>query len=434
MKKNKKILTSLIIASTFSSTLVVSTVSIENKNLIQNKANHTVNYANNTIDGIQLQKSNYLLEFNNRVVDIYTNCNPETREFPNNEPSYLIVKKRTETNGPFFDKIRDADPFVLIKNDLKTDDGAALIVEQPTPGYRKQKVDLTLFNDSGTYNENSFQYNVKQIELMKVGINGKYKYLDRDNFDITASPIFDAINPPTEGVSYRWFQTIGDQETIIDGQNTNKLTAPVPDIPDGAKLQIVCEVSYKGKTIKSPPMNITIVGKNDDSGNKPGTNDGSQNDGEANKEENNILTAWYLWVPIALVIILIAIAILVYFFIKNKKAVEKQANQIRRLSAKKLPSSGNSSVKYLGGPTGPNNNPSRRPVNQNNVPNKKPNGSMNQSTNAPSNQAPIPPRGPVPISRPGNSAQKPGMNRPSTPLPPKIEVNAPPRSLAPKKK
>ncbi len=40
----------------------------------------------------------------------------------------------------------------------------------------------------------------------------------------------------------------------------------------------------------------------------------------------------------------------------------------------------------------------------------------------------------VPTARPGTTAQKPAMARPNTPQPPKVTVNAPPKSLAPKKK
>ena len=40
----------------------------------------------------------------------------------------------------------------------------------------------------------------------------------------------------------------------------------------------------------------------------------------------------------------------------------------------------------------------------------------------------------TPGARPGVGAQRPGMNRPNTPPPPKVEINAPPKSLAPKRK
>ncbi len=41
--------------------------------------------------------------------------------------------------------------------------------------------------------------------------------------------------------------------------------------------------------------------------------------------------------------------------------------------------------------------------------------------------------GTMPGARAGNGAQKPGMNRPSSQIPPKININTPPKSLAPKK-
>ncbi len=40
----------------------------------------------------------------------------------------------------------------------------------------------------------------------------------------------------------------------------------------------------------------------------------------------------------------------------------------------------------------------------------------------------------TPGARPGAGAQRPGMQKPGTPPPPKVTVNAPPKSLAPKRK
>ena len=40
----------------------------------------------------------------------------------------------------------------------------------------------------------------------------------------------------------------------------------------------------------------------------------------------------------------------------------------------------------------------------------------------------------VPGARPGVAAQRPGMQKPASPPPPKVTVNAPPKSLAPKRK
>ncbi len=65
-----------------------------------------------------------------------------------------------------------------------------------------------------------------------------------------------------------------------------------------------------------------------------------------------------------------------------------------------------------------------------------PNGPTNGTNNMNQPRTTVPgqvPRPPIPGARVGGVAQKPGMQTPPPP-PPKIEINAPPKSLAPKRK
>ncbi len=131
----------------------------------------------------------------------------------------------------------------------------------------------------------------------------------------------------------------------------------------------------------------------------------------------------------------VIIAIVVAIIINNKKRA-KETSDLKMLIkqqgaiSKKL--STPNSVKQLGGPTGPGlptNNGGRGPA-----PGNMPMGGPGPGNMPMGGPGPAP-KGPVPSPRPGAAAaQRPGVQRPAGPVPPKIEVNAPPKSLAPKRK
>lgn len=129
-------------------------------------------------------------------------------------------------------------------------------------------------------------------------------------------------------------------------------------------------------------------------------------------------TPFWLWIIIAVVIVIVAavVAFLVWYFVFKKK---KDAQKNKKVLNAKGPANGPGAKLALpnSGAMGPNGKP----------------GPMGPGAKP----GPMGPNGkpPVPGARPGAGAQKPGMQRPgSAPLPPKISVNAPPKSLAPKRK
>ncbi len=174
------------------------------------------------------------------------------------------------------------------------------------------------------------------------------------------------------------------------------------------------------------------------------------------QEESN----WWIWAAVgggvALLIILIIIGVVLH--IKNRKKQDDLSRQIKRLVAKQTTPQN----KILGGPSqakggippngkippngpmpghmgGPMNGPIGAPMGGPKAPpvpgmgNPKP--PMGQGpVPGPVGPPPPPPKPPVPGARAGSGAQRPGTSTPPPPPPPKIEINAPPKSLAPKRK
>lgn len=141
----------------------------------------------------------------------------------------------------------------------------------------------------------------------------------------------------------------------------------------------------------------------------------------------------WMWVGIGAGALVLIIAIIVIAIVLNNKKRSKEVSEIKSLirqqgsnMSKKL--SASSSAKQLGGPSGPL--PQRGPAPG---PGSKPMGGPGGPGPRPmGGSGSVPPKGPAP--RTGGPAQKPGASGASRPMPAKVEVNAPPRSLAPKRK
>ncbi len=135
-------------------------------------------------------------------------------------------------------------------------------------------------------------------------------------------------------------------------------------------------------------------------------------------------TPSYVWIIVGSIIGLIVIILIVLSIYLNKNR-DKQINaSLKKLTARQstpaLPH--NNNKQRLSSPM-PTPTGSRPPMNN-------PRQMTPRTITTPSS---VPPRGPVPRSMPG-VAQRPGVSRHNAPLPPKIEVSGPSKSLAPKKR
>ncbi len=126
----------------------------------------------------------------------------------------------------------------------------------------------------------------------------------------------------------------------------------------------------------------------------------------------------YIWYIVGGVIGGILIICIIVFIIISSKRQSEFNKSLKKLSARQ-------SVPRLGNSSGPNQPKQIGMSSNRNNPNM-----MNNQRQTPGSG----PKPPVPQARAGAGAQRPGMNKPSGPMPPRVEVNGPPKSLAPKRR
>lgn len=423
MEKNKKFTLGILLSAFLGSTAIGITASIANNLLSTNstssksevkeiksessssRTNSRVNYANHTIDGKQLHLSEDLIlsQFQDNKVyfQIYTNVDLVTKKFPSYEPSYLMVEIRSSFDNQF-KYIERIYPFTNIDNNPDTRQ-YAFVVERPTANFVRNEAAVCIDNakgpdgwGTGSGRQVKFNYVVGDaIVINNVQVSGKKTYSEGEEIELYASPSFSpSYTPPDSWVEYEWVEVIDGQQTVIQGQTSSKLTTKIPSIQESNELQIICKATYNGQTKISDPYQLNIVL---DTG-----------------------VPSYVWGIVGGVggVVLIGAIVAVLLILKKKK--EQQA----KASAKKMNASRANAPRLTGGNALP---PASGP--QGNRPINSPPGLGNRPGPSARPGAPA-----SPMARPGASPQRPGMQKPSTPVPPKVNVNAPPKSLAPKRK
>lgn len=367
-----------------------------------------VNYSNHTIDGVPLQRSDFLLipNGNESYYSVYTNVDSSTRQFPSNKPSYIMIE--VSGLGAQYKYPSSMYPFKLLDSRPDTRQ-YAWVAETPTPNTSREcsfsLCDVLGSDGWGTNNGRyiKINYNVSKPNLQSVEITGRKTYKPGDHYDLNALTTFSPEWTADNTVVYKWIQVIDGVITTINGQTTSKLTSIVPEVEEDMPLSIICEATYNGVTKQSAEYNLriknTVIVEN-----------------EIVPTEDSGMPA-YVWGIVGGIggLVLIGVIVAVILILKKKK------DQQAKASAKKMNVSRANAPRLTGG--GPTPGPQGpRPVNA-------PAGPGNRLGPGPRPGAPA-----SPIARPGASPQRPGVQRPSAPVPPKVTVNAPNKSLAPKRK
>ncbi len=426
MKKAKKLAMGLLFGSILGTSLIVPSIASNNTSLSNNEidnnaqstyAANTIDYDKHIVNGVQLEDSTDSFTYAGDFWKIWTNMDLTEGKFVAGIPAYVMIIINKSVN-PGYDYLNPPPPPFQILDNNPEAGRYLLTVKKPEVGVKIGKHDFNMSQGKdGPSVRCQFYYDVMRVELINIDVTGISSYNSGENFDLNAEVDFDyVINLPAD-LKFKWYTVIDGIETLIGGQSTSHLTSVVPKVPEGSSLQIKCSTVWNDKIEESGLLDISVTNTPEPpTDNKPGDNNQGDNANSNNNEESNILTEWYLWLAIGLGVLVIAVIVIIIFMVKNRQKLDVQSRQIKNISSRKLTTAG-PAVKQLSGPTGPG-------------PQRGPNGPAGPRPNGP---GPVPPRGPAPrAGAPG--AQRPGAPRPNGPMPPKIEVNAPPRSLAPKRK
>ncbi len=246
----------------------------------------------------------------------------------------------------------------------------------------------------------------------------------KENESISLSSSYDVDHGvrPTTGIAYQWYlRDKNGIEDIIPNQTSSTLNW-TPTIYDSGK-SILLKATWNGTTISSNVIYLVVNSNNSNN------QDGSNN----NQSVETSGMPSYIWYIVAGVAVVLIIVVIVIILMKKKKAEQQKLAASKRMNvarpnpprlsgANSLAHSRPQGPRPMNGPAGPNSRPRPQapapmgPGTRPGMPQAKPSGP------------------PPPTPRPGAGAQRPGMQKPAPPPPPKVEINAPPKSLAPKKK
>ncbi len=280
MKKAKKITAGIVLSTILGSSAIAAGVNIINTQLsnnsisnnveekkIENKAANSngVDYDNHTVNGVQLHQSNELITISSELFDIYTNFDKNTNSFPTNGKTYIMVFfrpaladkfKYLEPQSPFYlyDQDNARRRYVLCANNLSVSKDQSITLF----AYTQYSTSNNLYYGDGK--GFTMQYSLPGDALSGVTISGNNSYYfgDTINLQSSASTRYPSYKLPPDDLGYEWYQVIDGTKTRINGQTTSNLSIVTPKVPSGKKLEIVCKVTYRGKTVESSPYLITF--------------------------------------------------------------------------------------------------------------------------------------------------------------------------------
>lgn len=300
----------------------------------------------------------------------------------------------------------------------------------------------------------------EKTKLLAVRITGNSTVQVGKELIVTSELISNIGSIPTNNVTYEWFFKDGNSYTKINDSTTDTLklngswnidgktivlkatydsvvkesnelkisvvTTPVPDVP--ADKPTVPENGSGGSSAPSTPSNPSE----------------SADDGNImNKEILGLNLLYWIIIAAGTVVLLIIIIVIISISKKKKAKANKKKVAARVATPGKAPgliaaptrtAPGSVPPKPTGAiPTKTQGVPPKAPTAPGAIPTKTQGVPPKPGVQPQRPAVPTAKPGTVPVARPGANIQRPGVQKPNTPPPPKVEIKAPP-SYAPKKK
>ena len=186
--------------------------------------------------------------------------------------------------------------------------------------------------------------------IESVTISGDNNYTVGDSLNLPCKVIMNEGQPPSSGITYKWYKKDNSSETIISDQSSKVLSITID--ASYKNKSIVVEATYKNKSVKSQPFVLNIKDKpvipdqkpsapslptkpNNPTPSKPNGSGGSSNkpsntvngiDGNSGLVEDSGLD-WWIYAAIGGGVLLIIIAITIIVVSNKKKKQKKQVKQ-----------------------------------------------------------------------------------------------------------
>ncbi len=185
----------------------------------------------------------------------------------------------------------------------------------------------------------------KEQSIESVSITGNHNFTIGDSLNLPCKITMNEGQPPSSGITYKWYKKDNNSETIISGQTSKVLSITID--ASYKNKSIVVEATYKNKLVKSQPFVLNIKDKpvildqtpsTPSSPSKPnGTESNSNNpskpsntvngiDGNSGLVEDSGLD-WWIYATTGGGVLLLIIIIVAIVSFKKKKKQKKQVKQ-----------------------------------------------------------------------------------------------------------